>query len=798
MVQTYFRTCWRTFLKYRFYSIVNVIGLSTGIAFALLIGSYVWSEYQVNAGLSNPDRLYILQSKDNKSNSEFNIITPTPLGRALTDQYPHLLAGVYTFDGVKVIVSNKEKHFTEEAQICDSSLFTMFGFTLKHGDSHTALNSPNSVVISSDLAKKLFGQTSVIGETLGVENFLGKEQRFIITGVLNKLPFNSVTHLFADESQLFLPMNSLDGRKLNFNDWSSSIVTYVKLRDDADLHKLNSAIQGVVSSHSQNQSIKNLDIKPFSLAKYYLGAKNGAGKKMIFIFSIIALFILLTAVINFVNISIATASSRGLEIGIRKVMGGSKKDLQIQFLTEFIFIASIAMILALGLYIGLRPLFEEVLGKKIPSIFSFPWYYIFVPVGGTLLIALFSGFYPSLVLAKFATIDSLKGKLKISQRNIWLRKALVTFQFAVAIFVFFSSFVISKQVNYFFDKDLGYNREKLLILGLPRDWSPKGLERMETVRNEFAELPEISEASLSYEIPNGNTGIGTSIQKTSDSSLIEPVSVKLLVTDEHYIETYKIRQSAGSFLKATDVFKVVINESAVKALGLMDAAEALGKQIQCKHFGEVYFTITGVIGDFNFDSMKEGVSPILFVHLRALNSYRYLTLKTRQDLSNTSLSVLQSKWVSFFPDAPFDYFNMDDTLARLYQPEIRLKKASYTAEVLALLIMFLGILGLVSLSLTRRTKEIAIRKILGASSWNIIFLFCKEFLFILVVANLIAFPIAGSLMRKWLDDFAYRIELSWSWFLLISIILAIFTILIIGLKTLKTGNLDPVKGLRIN
>jgi putative ABC transport system permease protein len=419
-----------------------------------------------------------------------------------------------------------------------------------------------------------------------------------------------------------------------------------------------------------------------------------------------------------------------------------------------------------------------------------------MPAGFILITGALAGLYPAFVLSSINTIDSLKGKLKSVKENVLLRKSLVGFQFCIAAVVMIAAFVVSKQVGYFFSQSLGYNKEYIVSSQVPRDWSPAGVRKMETVRNEFAAMPQISAATLSYEIPNGMNGGQPSVYKAGTDST-QAVAMQDMVTDENYLATYQIALKAGSFFKEgeKDSSKVVLNEKAVEALGWKTPEKAIGKEVKIPGFpGSL--TVQGITSDFHFNSMQQEIAPMILFQVKLVNSYRYLSFKIKPGNIGATLDAIQKKWATLLPGSSFEYRFMDDVLKKLYASELQMKKAAYAATVLALIIVLLGVLGLISLSVQKRTKEIGIRKVLGASPYSIVSIFLKEFLPVLLAGGLISIPVAWYIMRGWLNDYAYRISLTPQPFLVSIIILGCITTMIICLQIAKASAESPVKNLR--
>ncbi|MDR6563878.1 MULTISPECIES: ABC transporter permease [unclassified Arcicella] len=801
MIQNYFKIAWRNLMKRKFYSLVSILGLSVGITFTLLIGTYIWGELQVNADLKNVDNQYLIQSKWKQADMGVEIATLAPLAEALKENYPHLVENFYRFDGITSTFANKDKIFREEIQLGDSTILNMYGFKLLHGDATTALNQPYTMVLTAEQAIKYFGQSDVVGKTLTVESFSGSKKDFMITGVLDKLATNSITNLLnSTKSPVLMSFESSDyfGRG-QFNTWNNPYnVGYITLKEGVKPESLAKPMAKLIKANAPTNISDNLLPYLTPVKEVYREANNGIVKKTIFTLTMTALFILLMAIVNFINISIGNSFTRLKEIGVRKMLGSMKGQIIRQFLAESILIALVSLLVALILFEIFQPIFGQILNKTIPSLLSITPYFFVFAILLALLIGLLSGMYPAFVLSNIPSIDSLKGKLKSIKENIFFRRLLIVSQFSIALFVGVGASVITKQVNYFFTKDLGYHKEAIITARVPRDWSPKGVEKMETIRNEMTKLKEVNNATLSYEIPETNSKNSIGIYKMGQDST-QAIYIPSLTSDDKYLETYQIPMVAGVFFQNKEssfqAGKMVLNEAGVKALGFKSPAQAIG-QIVRLHFSPQSYTIVGVTKDFHLGSMHQAISPLAFMNVKENTIFRYLSFKIREGNIAESLSAIQHKWTELMPGSVFEYTFMDDTLKKLYQSEIQLKKASELATFLSVIIVVLGILGMVSMSIARRTKELGIRKVLGASSISIVMLFLKEFIVLICISIVIAFPLAVISMNSWLTGYAYRIELNWQIFIAIAIFFSLMIAFFVFLQTFKAALTNPIKSLK--
>jgi putative ABC transport system permease protein len=800
MLHNYFTIAWRNIIKHKLFSLINIFGLSVGIAFALLVSAYVWHEASINSDLKNAENQYIIQSKWRDPNMGYALTALAAMPKALKDGYPTLVANYYHWDGVSSNVSKGDKHFRESLQVGDSTFLTTYGFKLLHGDPKTALNDPFSVVITDDRAIKYFGRTDVIGETLNIENFKGEKHDFVVQGVLDKLSKNSVTNVIEQSnSTLFLPGAAAKFMGRSLDGWNNTaIVGLIELRPGIKPEALNGPMLNLMKKNAIPQISNNLTPYLVSLKAYYLENNNRLIKKMLYTLSFIALFILLMAVINFVNICISRSSQRMKEMGIRKVLGGLRQQLIWQFLTESVLMVFIATLVALAIYAIGRPYFSRLLATDVNGLFSFPPSFYLLPFALALAIGLIAGLYPALVLSSLKSVDSLKGKLNQVKDNVIFRKALIAFQFVTAAVVLISAIIVSKQINLFFSKSLGYDKDYVVYAQLPRDWSKPGVQKMEGIRYRLAQLPQVSSVALSWEIPDGNNG-GSFRATKMDADSAAGFSSQTLMADNQYAATYGLKVIAGQFFMPqytqADSAKVVINDTQAKLLGFANTRDAIGQQFKALGSRDP-LTICGVVADFQFNSMQNKIQPVTFYNVNQTTFYRYFSIKLKPGNVQSSLEILQKKWAEVMPGAPFEYNFMDDALAKMYKTELQLKQAAYLATGLAIIIVLLGVLGLISLSIQKRTKEIGIRKVLGSSVSHVMMLFMKDFLGTVIIAGSVACPLAYFMMQHWLNNYAYKITLTPVPFILAVLTLTIVTAILISIQTIKAALANPVKSLR--
>lgn len=797
MLHNYFTIAWRNILKHKLFSFINIFGLSVGIAFTLVIAVYVWQESNTNGDLRNADNQYIIKSDWKDEGMGYDICTLAGLPQALKRNYPHLVANCYHWDSVSSNVSKGDKAFRENLQVGDSSLINMYGFKLLYGNVATALNDPFSVVITADRAIKYFGKTDVVGQTLTIESFTGQKHDFTITGVLAPYRKNSVTNVIEESnSTIFLPAPAAKFLGRDLDSWANVVVVgMIELKRGVKPADLVGPMKTLIKENASPQIAANLTPYLVDMKSYY--RDNPTVKKMLYTLTCIALFILLMAVINFINICISRSSQRMKEMGIRKVLGGLRQQLIGQFLTESVLMVLIATGISLGIYVLAKPFFADLLDTEMMGLLAFPYYFYVALVLFALIIGLVAGIYPAMVLSSLKSVDSLKGKRDQVKDNVFSRKALMASQFTTASVALIAAIVISQQINLFFGKNLGFDKDYVVYAQLPRDWSKTGVQKMGHIRYQLAQLSQVKSVTLSWEIPNGNNSGYLRAYKMGGNAG-QAFASQLLVTDNQYAKTYNIPLKAGEFFKPqyvqSDSAQVVINETQSKALGFKSPKDAIGQQFNVQN--QAAATICGVVADFQFGAMTGAVMPMTFVNVNQSTLYRFFSLKLKPGNMQASLTALQKKWTELLPGAPFEYNFMDDALAKIYKTEIQLKKASYLATTLAVIIVLLGVLGLISLSIQKRVKEIGIRKVLGSSVQDIILLFLKDFLGVVVIAGVISCPLAYWLMSKWLEGYAYKTTLNAAPFSIAISSLLMATTLLIVLQTKRAALANPVRSLR--
>ena len=785
------------------FSALNVFCLAIGISFCMLIGQYIVHEASVNSIYKDVHQQYFLNSEWKSKNAGPDMTTVGALVKSLKRNYSNLVSDYYRFNPVVNVVSAGDKHFREDVSIGDTNLVSMYGFPLLYGNPNKAFTDIHSAVITEPFAIKLFGDKNAIDKIITFTNLSGKTTDYKVSAVLKALPYNTISNAYADAHNgyaMYIPFEGNQYYPTGTREdlWNTFYtVSFVKLQPGIQPHRLDAPIKKLLAQNAPEAISKNMLVHLKPLDTYYLNSNGGTVSKTLSILTWVALGILLLAVINFVNIMIGTSSYRIKEIGLRKVFGGRRRELIIQYIVESVMLTFVAAILSLIFYSIFRPLFNDILNTTLSPLDSFhymEWTAICVIV---LVVGSLAGIYPAFILSGSQMVSSVKGKLEGVERGMWMRKSLLTAQFTIAIGVFIFSMVLSRQVNYFFDNDLGYDRDRLMVItAFPKQWDSIGVEKMESIRNGLLTESVVKDASVSFDIPERTppNRIAVNPEGRKDN---DPLSVETISVDEKYASTYGIRLKEGKFFSqqmgAFVPDEAVINESALKSFGWKSAT---GKKIRFNDGGPDA-VVTGVVKDFHLTSMQESIEPLVFFQVKSGRAYRFITVKLGSGNLASAIARVKARWKELSPTAPFEFTFMDEKLQSMYRSELQLKKASGIATGLMILIILFGIFGVLALALTRRTKEIAVRKVLGAEIHHIVTLFIKQYAALLLIANLIAWPLTFYFCNRWLQQYAYRVNQPMSMYFIAGLFVAIIAFLLIALQCMKVALSNPVKSLKM-
>ncbi|MBB6130297.1 ABC transporter permease [Mucilaginibacter lappiensis] len=788
MLKNYFKTAWRNLIKNKAHTFINMAGLSVGLACSLLIMLWVQNELSVDAFHKNKSRLYNVYERryfDHKISGQYN--TPGVLAAEMKKVFPEVeyaVNGVYNENNT-FMAQNKILKYRGGA--ADADFFKMFSYPLLQGDAQTALSSLQNLVVSRKMAIAFFGSPeAAIGKTIRFEN----KKDFTISGVFEDLPDNTLEKFeYLINWNAFLIENP--GAKQWDNNWPR---TAIMLRADANPVQFEKKITHFLDNYSTGQKkgvfTMELDMQPFA-QKYLHG--NFAGTKFmdgrieyVRLFSIIAVFILLIACINFMNLTTARSVKRAREIGVRKVVGAVRSVLIKQFIGESLMVTSLAVIVSLALLVLLLPLFNQITQKQIELPFDQVDFWLKL-VAITLVTGLVAGSYPALFLSSFNPVKVLKGTLKLDSGTTLFRKGLVVFQFVLSIVMIIGTIIVARQMNFIQSRNLGYDRENLIYVPVEGELQSK----YEVFKAEALKMPGIQSVSVSGSSPtiidNGTTDVEWTGKDPNNS-------IRFVQTAIGYdlIKTLKLSLLAGrDFSKdfPTDSAGYVINETALKRMGYTNP---IGQPLS---LWDRKGKIIGVVKDFHLNSMREPILPLIFWH-QEKQAYGSILIRTEPGKTKEALASLETLSKQINPAFPFNYSFSDAEYLSLYQSEQIVGKLANVFALLAIFISCLGLVGLAMFTAEQRIKEIGIRKILGASVSSLFKLLSSEFLVLVIVALLIASPIAWYAMNKWLQGFAFHTEIQWWIFALSGSLIVLIALATVSFQAARAALINPVKSLR--
>jgi putative ABC transport system permease protein len=790
MIKNFIKTALRSLLKNKGFTFINVFGLALGLATCLLIVFYVFDELSYDRYNTKYERIYRVNTdlKYNGVLTHFGT-TAKPVAAALAREFPEVERSARISGALNIRFKKGNEIIREDEDnttfYCDPGVFGIFTMPMLYGDPKTALAEPNSIVISESEAKKYFNRTNVVGRTLFL---VTDSSTYKITGVMRDMP--SQSHFRAN----FLMSMS----QKTDNSWNSigGFWTYILLRPGAGGKRFEAKLDGFMrrrldglpsfkyeqfARHGNYLRLNLMPLKDIHLhsnLQWQLGA--GGNVQYIYIFSAIALFILLLACVNFMNLSTARSANRAREVGVRKVLGSSRKYLIAQFLSESIMLTLAAAIIAVLAAWALLPLFNQVSSKQLAiTMQTFTWLLPALLVI-IIVVGVLAGSYPAFFLSAFQPITVLKGKLSAGLKGGALRGFLVVFQFAISIFLIIGTFVIYNQLNYMQNKDIGYNRNQVLIVkNMTAIGDPKILKR------EIKQLPDVVDATLTSFLPTNSGALNNLISNDKGKDIF----TAFWPVDEDYLQTMGMKLVKGRDFSrefATDTAAVIINETAAGMFGY--TKDPLNQILSKKYH------VIGVVKDFNFTSLRDNIGPLV---MQMADDW-HASLSVR--VSTTNLPALMARiketWRSQAPNEQFEYSFMDEDFNALYSNEQRMGKLFVIFTTLAIIIACLGLFGLAAYAAEQRTREIGIRKVLGANVAGLMAMLSKDFIKLILIAILIASPLAWLAMQKWLQGFAYRDGIHW-WFLAVTAVGAILIAFVtISFQSFKAASANPVDSLR--
>jgi putative ABC transport system permease protein len=810
MLQNHLKTALRQLMRNKGFSLINILGLAVGIACCLIILVFVRDETGFDKFHEKGDRVFRvgLERKYPEHVRHYAII-PQSYARAIKDEFPEVeeVTRFFYFPGNTFNILKGDEVYEEDfAYFADSTFFELFDIPLLRGEPDKVLAEPNKVVLTGSAARKYFGDQDVIGEVLRVQGF---DNDFVVSGICADVPENS--HLTFQ--MLMSTVESPFFQQENFVNFAA--FTYLLLKPGTDASALEAKLPEVVRKYAAGQIQREFNVS----YDEYVAAGNGyryflqplpsiylnsnlenelrppGSKTRVYIFSVIAVFILLIAIINFMNLATARSAERAKEVGIRKTLGSVRGQLISQFMTEAILVSTLSMFIALTILNLMLPVFNQLAGKsfafsEVVNVQSIPFFLLFALGVGAL-----AGSYPALVLSSFRPIEVLKGKLVATAHGRWMRNGLVVFQFMISVILIISTIVVYRQMEFIRNKELGFNEQQLLSI------QGAGVldGQTQSFKDELLRLPEVTSVGACNTLPGGYF-FGVSFRKEGDN---ETTFGSGVVVDDQFIECMQMELLAGRDFdrRFNDSLSIMLNETAVKSLGLQDP---VGKRLLTNdnpasnnNEAFAYFTVIGVVKDFHFQSLHQSISPMFFYKNTAPNDVNNLiSVRVAPDNIQQTIGRIEGVWERFLPNQPFKFSFLDRDLTALYQSERVAQKVFGVFAMLAIFIACLGLLGLAAYVTRQRTKEIGIRKVLGASVTNIVGLLSRDFLQLVGIALIAAAPIAWYAMHRWLSDFAYSINLSWQIFALAGLLAVLIAFLTVSYQSIRAAVTNPVDSLK--
>jgi putative ABC transport system permease protein len=800
MIKNYFKMAWRSLLKQKGFSFINIFGLATGMACSLLIFLFVKDETSYDRFHHDAGHIYrVVKDFVNDDGSRLpDATTPPALAPAMQKDIPEVAITTRVFPGwgANFLIKYGDKKISEDKLYrVDSSFFDVFTFPFVHGNAKDAFKEVQSIVLTESSAKRYFGNDNPVGKILQIDR-LGN---LMVTGVIKDVPHAS--HFHFD----FL----ISTRKFGGNidaDWGFyNFYTYAKLKPNSDITAFSKKVQDVYKRNTTDGTnifyVQPLtDIHLTSNLKWEL--EPNSDKLYVYVFTVIGIFILLIAGINYVNLTTAKASVRAKEIGVRKVTGALRSSLIAQFLVESVITCFLAAVLAIIFAQLLLPVANALTLKQL-TVIGNPGVLGYMLVG-VLLLGMIAGFFPAIYLSSFKPIAVLKG-LKVSEKGtLSLRKTLVVVQFTISIVLIIGVLIISQQMRYLQSAKLGLNKEQVIVV---KNADAMTATQRNVFQNTLLQVQEVKKVATSDGVVGGQNWTNSmSVKGSQNSQLVNFLNVSYDFPDVLGIEMKEGRSFSSNFPADTlnngipggpleqNIGSIILNETAVKDLGV--TAPAVGKQILWDSDADTmyYVTIVGVAKDFHFTSLRNEIKPFAFVNnsKRAAN----FTIKLSTDNVQSSLAQIENTWKKLLAERAFEYYFLDETYAKLYQSEERFQKVFINLVILGIIIACLGLLGLTTFSAQQRVKEIGVRKVLGASVPHVVALLSKDFLKLVLIALVLAVPVAWWLMNEWLKDFAYRINIEWWIFLVAAVIAIIIAFVTISTQAIKAAISNPVKSLR--
>ena len=790
MIKNYLTVAIRNIARNKTFSAINILGLAIGMACCILILLYVQDELSYDRHHEHADRIYRVAVKAKIGGvMRQSPVTSLPMGPALVKDYPEVIEAVrfYGGDDPRMLVGDQYDHFFYEDDLwfTDPNFFKVFDFPLSQGDPETAFWDPYSVVITEAVAQKYFGEQSPMGQTLSFN-----DKAFKVTGVLKDTAHNS--HFPFDLLASPIPP------KPNF--WfNHEFYTYLLLQQNDSAGELEAKLPDFIERHAGKEyKVLGRPITYFLQPLTDIHLYNLEGEmspngdiRYIYLFLIIALFVLVLACINFMNLSTARSATRSKEVGMRKVVGANRTQLIRQFMSESILLALLALFFAIAFVEVSLPAFNAFIQRELVLDYMGNWHVVLTLLGVVLFAGLLSGIYPALFLSAFQPVEVLKSTVKRGLKTSSARKTLIVFQFVISIFLIIGTVVVYDQVDYIRNKKLGFDKEHVIVMPDP------GKQLAEQYRSILSTYPNVLNTSRSGYVP-GRGAPARPFRPFSDNANTDRFMMNYLDVDHEFISTYGLELIEGrDFISGEKYGTFMLNEAAMRKFGWTSCANQKLEEVYPTEEGKVKVAVrgdvVGVVKDFHYRSLHHEIEPLI---IRLVSWFEYFAIRIHSDDVVGTLNFLKTQWQEIAPNKPFDYFFLDDDYDKLYRAEEQTGTLFGLFSILAISVACLGLFGLASFTAQLRIKEIGIRKVLGASVSNLVLMLSKEFALLVGIANLIAWPIAYYAMNRWLQDFAYRIDLE-IWAFVLSGFMALFIALItVSYQAWKVARTNPVDALR--
>jgi len=790
MFRNYLKTTFRNLWKNKTYSFLNIFGLAVGIACAALIFLWVEDELTYNHYFSNRDNLYNIKDQQTYDGTTLTFdATPGPLAQGIKTEIPGIKNTARCTWGDQLLFSVGDKNIYDQGNYVDAPFLTMFQLQFIKGNAATAFNQLYSLVVNETMAKKFFGTTDVVGKSLKVNN----KQNYIITGVIKDLPKN-VSFNF----HWLAPFKIYEDNNTWLKDWGSNgVVTYVETEPNVNVNAINKKLHGYIQTKAPD-AIAKMSIYPMNRWRLWNSFNdNGTEKegriKYVNLFSLIAWIILIIACINFMNLSTARSAERAKEVGVRKSIGAFRWQLSLQFITESVVLSLIAAVIAVLLVIIFLPAVNHLSQRELTFPLFTNWKLFLSLLTGAILLGMVTGIYPAFYLSSFRPAKVLKGSVQTGRNKSTIRNVLVVGQFACAIFLIIGTAFAVKQLHFMQNRPTGFDHDEVVNVRLQNGTSDKyDILKKDLLQNTLVKGVTASQDILGSHLDQSG------IQFKGDGPLRQLTSTRLIV-DPDYLKLYKIPLAAGrnfSSDKSANGKEYIINEKLAKELLKDDSSKAGIASLIGKQFGfDSLGYIVGIARDFNFNSLHNKIETMFLFNQKDWG-YSNMSVKVNGNKEKEAIAFIGSVWKKACADTPFDYQFLDDHFDELYRSDSQISTIVGTLAILAIIISCLGLFGLASYAAERRTKEVGIRKTLGASLENLVLLLSKDFLKYVLIASLIALPLSWFSVHKWLQSYAYRVDISWWIFVLAVLVAMLIAFVTISFQAIKSAMANPVNSLR--